>query len=78
MCGELAGKPMEALALMAIGMTRLSMGPASIGPIKEMILNLELKPVQAAIAEALSQGANGQSVRELLGEWVSKQNLPMG
>ena len=78
MCGELAGKPMEALALMAIGMTRLSMGPASIGPIKEMILNLELRPIQEAVAAALSVGANGHSIRELLTEWVEKQNLPMG
>ncbi|MBE7733004.1 phosphoenolpyruvate--protein phosphotransferase [Devosia faecipullorum] len=78
MCGELAGKPIEALALMAIGMTRLSMGPASIGPIKEMILNLELKPVQAAVAEALGAGANGHTIRTLLTEWVERQNLPIG
>jgi len=78
MCGELAGKPMEALALMAIGMTRLSMGPASIGPIKELILNLELKPIRDAVAAALSDGADGVGIRELLTEWVEKQNLPMG
>ncbi|KKB07569.1 phosphoenolpyruvate--protein phosphotransferase [Devosia chinhatensis] len=78
MCGELAGKPMEALALMAVGMTRLSMGPASIGPIKEMILNLELKPIQADIAKALSAGANGRTVRALLTEWAGKQSLPIG
>ena len=78
MCGELAGKPMEALALMSIGMTRLSMGPASIGPIKEMILNVELKPIQAAVAAALSDGADGVTIRQLLTEWVEKQNLPMG
>jgi phosphoenolpyruvate-protein phosphotransferase len=78
MCGELAGKPMEALALMAIGMTRLSMGPASVGPIKEMILNLELRPIQEAVATALSIGADGVTIRQLLTEWVEKQNLPMG
>lgn len=78
MCGELAGKPMEALALMAIGMTRLSMGPASIGPIKELVLNLELKPVRDAVAAALSDGADGVSIRGLLTEWVDRQNLPMG
>ena len=78
MCGELAGKPMEALALMAIGMTRLSMSPASVGPIKEMILNMELKPIQAAVAAALGDGADGVSIRQLLTEWVEKQNLPMG
>ena len=35
----------EALALMSIGMTRLSMGPPSVGPIKEMILGIDLKPI---------------------------------
>ncbi len=78
MCGELAGKPMEALALMAIGMTRLSMGPASIGPIKEMILNLDLKPIQESVSQALSIGANGHTIRALLTEWAGKQNLPLG
>jgi phosphotransferase system enzyme I (PtsP) len=78
MCGELAGKPMEALALMSIGMTRLSMSPASVGPIKEMILNMELKPIRAAVAAALGDGADGVTIRQLLTEWVEKQNLPMG
>lgn len=78
MCGELAGKPMEALALMAIGMTRLSMGPASIGPIKELVLNVDLKPIQDSVAAALSVGADGVAIRDLLKEWVEKQNLPMG
>ena len=43
MCGELAGRTVEALALLAIGMTKLSMSPPSIGPIKEMILGLDLE-----------------------------------
>ncbi len=49
MCGELAGKPIEALALMSIGMTRLSMSPPSIGPIKEMVLGLELEPIRRSV-----------------------------
>jgi phosphotransferase system enzyme I (PtsP) len=77
MCGELAGKPVEALALMAIGMTRLSMGPASIGPIKELVLNVELKPIQEAVFAALSDGANGISIRDLLLAWIEKQDLPI-
>jgi phosphotransferase system enzyme I (PtsP) len=77
MCGELAGKPLEALALMAIGMTRLSMGPASIGPIKEMVLNLDLKPIQQSVGAALSEGADGATIRQLLQEWIDKQNLPV-
>jgi phosphotransferase system enzyme I (PtsP) len=77
MCGELAGKPVEALALMAIGMTRLSMGPASIGPIKELVLNLELEPIKASVAAAMNDGASGSSIRDLLTDWIDKQNLPV-
>ncbi|WP_375452608.1 phosphoenolpyruvate--protein phosphotransferase [uncultured Devosia sp.] len=77
MCGELAGKPVDALALMAVGMTRLSMGPASIGPIKELVLNLDLVPIRQSVAAALSDGASGISIRALLHEWVQKQGLPV-
>lgn len=77
MCGELAGRPIEALALMAIGMTRLSMGPSSIGPIKEMILALELAPIREAVAAALAEGAEGVPIRDLLNEWADRQNLPV-
>ena len=75
MCGELAGRPLEALALMAIGMTRLSMSPPAIGPIKEMVLGLELEPVRAAIATALGEGPHGVEIRELLMEIATRQGL---
>lgn len=75
MCGELAGKPVEALALMSIGMTRLSMSPPSIGPIKEMVLGLELGPIRRSVAAALLDGADGVGIRELLLDWATRQNL---
>ena len=75
MCGELAGRPIEALALMSIGMTRLSMGPPSVGPIKEMVLGLELAPIRASVNAALSVGAEGVSIRELLTDWVARQGV---
>jgi phosphotransferase system enzyme I (PtsP) len=58
-------------------MTRLSMGPASIGPIKELVLNLDLKPIQMSVGAALSDGAVGVTIRQLLQEWIEKQNLPV-
>jgi phosphotransferase system enzyme I (PtsP) len=78
MCGELAGKPVEALALMAIGMTRLSMAPPAIGPIKEMVMGMELAPIRASVASALLEGADGGSIRELLLEWAERQSLSIG
>jgi len=75
MCGELAGKPIEALALMAVGLTRLSMGPSSIGPIKEMVLGLDLAPIVAAVDKALEGPSDGTSIRTLLHEGADRQNL---
>jgi len=75
MCGELAGRPVEALALMAIGLRRLSMSPPAIGPIKEMLLGLELAPLRAAVAAALGEGQEGVAIRELLMDLAERQGL---
>jgi phosphotransferase system enzyme I (PtsP) len=77
MCGELAGHPIEALALLSIGLTRLSMGPSSIGPIKEMVLGLDLPPVAEAVSRALADGSDGISIRELLQDLADRQNLSL-
>ena len=75
MCGELAGKTVEALALMSIGMTRLSMSPPAIGPIKEMVMGLELAPIKVSVASAMLEGADGSPIRDLLLEWSQRQGL---
>ena len=75
MCGELAGKTVESLALLSIGMTRLSMSPPAIGPIKEMILGLELEPIRKSVSAALLEGSSGVGIRELLLDWVGRQSL---
>src|SRR5690606_10242438 len=77
MCGELAGRPMEALALMAIGMERLSMGASSIGPIKELILGLDLAPIREAMADLLENGSCEETPRELLADLAQIQRLPI-
>jgi len=75
MCGELAGRTVEALALMAIGMTRLSMSPPAVGPIKEMVMGMELKPIRTAVAAALGEGQHGVGIRELLVDLATRQGL---
>lgn len=75
MCGELAGKTVESLALLSIGMTKLSMSPPSIGPIREMILGLDLAPIRASVSAALLEGASGPGIRDLLLDWSERQGL---
>ena len=54
-CGEMAGRPVEALALLAVGVRSLSMSPGSIGPVKAMIRSLDLAEATGFMVSALSQ-----------------------
>ncbi|WP_296340600.1 phosphoenolpyruvate--protein phosphotransferase [Reyranella sp.] len=54
-CGEMAGRPVEALALLAVGVRTLSMSPGAIGPVKAMIRSLDLNDAVGFMSYALSQ-----------------------
>ncbi|KAF0105806.1 MAG: phosphotransferase system enzyme I PtsP [Rhodospirillaceae bacterium] len=54
-CGEMAGRPVEALALLAIGVRSLSMSPGAIGPVKAMIRSLDLNDAVGFMTSALAQ-----------------------
>jgi phosphotransferase system enzyme I (PtsP) len=60
-CGEIAGRPLEAFALIALGFNRLSMPPGGIGPVKQMVLSVDREAAQRGVAGLLA-GAGG-SVR---------------
>ena len=57
LCGEMAGRPIEALALIALGFRSLSMAPASIGPVKAMILALHADRAVKLLDELLKKGS---------------------
>ena len=46
-CGEIGGRPLEAMALIGLGFRSLSMSPASIGPVKAMLLETRTSPRSA-------------------------------
>jgi phosphotransferase system enzyme I (PtsP) len=56
LCGEMAGRPLEAMALIGLGYRSISMAPASIGPVKSMILSLDAAALQAWLEDALRSG----------------------
>jgi phosphotransferase system enzyme I (PtsP) len=57
-CGEMAGRPLEAFALTALGFDRLSMPPAGIGPVKQMVLSCDREAAARGV-NALIKGAAG-------------------
>lgn len=56
-CGEMAGRPIDAMALLGLGFRRLSMGAASIGPVKQMLRGLDLARLAPVMREGLADGA---------------------
>ncbi len=55
-CGEMGGSPLDAIALISLGFRSLSMAPASIGPVKTMILSLDAKRARAHVLGLLEKG----------------------
>lgn len=75
LCGEIAGRPLEAMALIGLGMRSISMAPAAVGPIKEMVLALDTRTLSPYLAELLETA--GTSVRPQLLDFARRQNVPV-
>ncbi|MGB3689682.1 MAG: phosphoenolpyruvate--protein phosphotransferase [Jannaschia helgolandensis] len=67
-CGEDAGRPVEALCFAAMGLRCLSMRPASIGPVKNMLLKADLGEVRRVIETAREAG--DQTVRPAVMDYL--------
>jgi phosphotransferase system enzyme I (PtsP) len=56
-CGEMAGQALDAMVLVGLGFRTLSMGPASVGPVKAMIRSLDLAALSEFIRSLPEIGA---------------------
>ncbi len=72
-CGEIAGRPLEAFALISLGFSRLSMPPAGVGPVKAMVLSLDREAGRRGLT-AILKGAAG-SVRNEIETLARKLNV---
>jgi phosphotransferase system, enzyme I, PtsP len=75
-CGEMGGRPLEALALIGIGITRLSITPAGIGPIKAMVVSVDKAKTISKIEEMLTNPP--PDFRAALSEWAMQQGIDIG
>jgi phosphotransferase system enzyme I (PtsP) len=73
LCGEMAGRPIEALALIALGFRSLSMAPASIGPVKTMILSLDAGRAAKLVDDLLKKGTT--NIRERLDSFAKSEGI---
>ncbi len=72
-CGEMGGRRLEALALLGLGIHRLSITPASVGPIKELVRKIDLSEISAAMKQWLSSPP--PNMREALTLWAQERGI---
>ncbi len=77
LCGELGGKPLTALALLAIGYRNLSMSPSSLGPVKAMLLDLDVADATAHVDRLMARNDGAASLRPDLAAYAERHNLPV-
>ncbi|RVQ67551.1 phosphoenolpyruvate--protein phosphotransferase [Croceicoccus ponticola] len=72
-CGEMGGRRLEALALIGLGIRRLSITPASVGPIKEMVRQIDT----AEIAQAMDRWLNEPvaDLRAAMIAWAEERGI---
>jgi phosphotransferase system enzyme I (PtsP) len=69
----MAGNPLEAMTLIALGFRSLSMAPASIGPVKTMILSLDADKANAHVEALLKQ--DGKDIRLSLLQFAENERV---
>ena len=71
LCGEMGGRPLEALALIGIGIDQFSITPAAVGPIKALVRSIDAAAVRAKMDTLLAKPP--RDMRRTLGDWARKQ-----
>jgi len=72
-CGEMGGRPLEAMALIGLGIDRLSITPAAIGPVKAMIRSLDAAELRAQMDEFLTRPR--RTLRDDLTAWAERNGV---
>ncbi|MEP0730167.1 MAG: putative PEP-binding protein, partial [Parasphingorhabdus sp.] len=74
-CGEMGGRPLDALALLGLGIRNLSITPASVGPIKAMVRSLDLSQVETEIEAILKEAPADPRTR--LEQWANQHGIDL-
>ncbi|MBC8716533.1 MULTISPECIES: phosphoenolpyruvate--protein phosphotransferase [Brucella/Ochrobactrum group] len=77
LCGEMAGRPLTAMALIGLGFRSISMSAASIGPVKAMLAALDVSELNALLNDKLDKPNGAHSLRELLLQFAEDNDIPL-
>jgi phosphotransferase system enzyme I (PtsP) len=77
LCGELASKPIGALALAAVGYRSMSLTPSAVGPVKAMLLDLDVDKVERMLQPVIDAPSGTVSIREKLESFAAAEGLQL-
>src|SRR5215213_1450403 len=75
-CGEMAGRPLEAMALIGIGAENFSITPVGVGPVKAMVRSLDASALRSRMDQLLLRPP--RDTRKALTEWARRHAVVVG
>jgi phosphotransferase system enzyme I (PtsP) len=75
-CGEMGGRPLEAMALIGLGIEQFSITPAAIGPIKAMVRSLDAGRIRGRVEQLLNKPP--ANMRKALSDWARRHKIAIG
>jgi phosphotransferase system enzyme I (PtsP) len=74
-CGEMGGRPLEAMALVGVGISNFSITPAAVGSIKAMIRSIDAGAVRAKVEALLARPP--ANMRKALTDWAKRHSVAL-
>src|SRR3954452_12261532 len=72
-CGEMAGRPLEAMALIGLGADNFSITPAGVGPVKAMVRSLDARAIRCRMEQLLARPP--KDTRKALHDWARRHDV---
>ena len=76
-CGEVAGRPLEAMTLVGLGIVNLSMSASSLFAVKDALAAVDLPVFRSVLASIRRTSAAEASLREPIAGWAREHGLPI-
>jgi phosphotransferase system, enzyme I, PtsP len=77
LCGEMASQPLGALALLAMGYRSLSLSATAHGPVKALILDLDIQKATDIMKPLLEAPSGSVSIRDKLKDFAEAEGLSL-
>lgn len=76
-CGEAAGRPLEAMTLVGLGISTLSMPASGVLTVKALLAELDLPAFRAVLGEMRRTAAGVASLRGPIANWAREHGMPV-